>query len=68
MLELDFWDCGSMFSSLLQDAELSVVRYELDSLAYRRSQTGLAPSEEGRYHELCASERVLLGMRLHALR
>lgn len=43
------------------DTELAVVREKLDNLTRRRSLTGLTPSEEARYRELCAYERMLLG-------
>jgi hypothetical protein len=43
------------------DTELAIVREQLDNLTRRRFLTGLTPSEETGYQELCASERMLLG-------
>jgi hypothetical protein len=49
-----------MFSAVLEDAEINIIRDLLDNLAQRRSDTGLAPMEEHRYRELCVRERNLL--------
>jgi hypothetical protein len=49
-----------MLSAVLEDAEINIIRDLLDNLAQRRSDTGLAPTEEDRYRELCTMERNLL--------
>ncbi|MGD0311757.1 MAG: hypothetical protein ABSC90_04785 [Acidimicrobiales bacterium] len=49
-----------MFSTLLEDAQIDVVRALLDGLTSLRAQTGLGPVEERRYQDLCATERSLL--------
>jgi hypothetical protein len=46
----------------LHEAELTLVREELDDLTRRRSMTGLTTWEEVRYNELCVCERVLLDL------
>jgi hypothetical protein len=46
----------------LHEAELTIVREELDGLTRRRSMTGLSPPEEARYNELCVGEQALLDM------
>jgi hypothetical protein len=52
-----------MLSAVVEDAEINIIRDLLDNLAQRRSDTGLAPTEEDHYKELCAMEPVATRLR-----
>ena len=53
-----------MFKDLIRDAQIAVVRDQLDNLGKLRSKTGLIPSEERHYRDLCAMEKKLLAPRI----